>query len=85
MKDLTERKVQMVLAKNNFREEEYPEPRKVLQAAGAVIAVASERALKTHGAISVKDNVVTDGKIVTAVGPSAAKKFGEKLVDVLSS
>jgi putative intracellular protease/amidase len=32
-----------------------------------------------------RDEVVTDGRIVTAVGPEAAKKFGAKLVDVLSS
>ena len=174
MKDLTGKKVLMVIAKNKFRDEEYREPRMVLEAAGAVITVASsslntaegmlglkvkpdvlignvkegdydgivfvggggaseyfdspvahklarnffehgkltsaiciapatlanagvlqgkkatafpssEEALNTHGAIAIKDDVVTDGKIVTAVGPSAAKKFGEKLVDVLSS
>ena len=174
MKDLTGKKVLMVIAKNKFRDEEYLEPRKVLEAAGAVVTVASstlntaegmlglkvkpdvlignvkegdydgivfvggggaseyfdspvahtlarnffehgkltsaiciapatlanagvlqgkkatafpssEKALNAHGAIAIKDDVVTDGKIVTAVGPSAAKKFGEKLVDVLSS
>jgi len=174
MKRLAGKKVLMVIAKNKFRDEEYREPRMVLEAAGAVITVASsslntaegmlglkvkpdvlignvkegdydgivfvggggaseyfdspvahtlarnffehgkltsaiciapatlanagvlkgkratafpssEEALKTHGAIAVRDDVVTDGKIVTAVGPSAAKKFGEKLVDVLSS
>ena len=174
MKDLTGKKVLMVIAKKKFRDEEYREPRMVLEAAGAVITVASsslntaegmlglkvnpdvligdvkegdydgivfvggggaseyfdspvahklarnffehgkltsaiciapatlanagvlkgkratafpssEKALNAHGAIAIKDDVVTDGKIVTAVGPSAAKKFGEKLVDVLSS
>ncbi len=29
-------------------------------------------------------DVVIDGKIITGVGPEAAKKFGEKLVEVLS-
>ena len=174
MKVVTGKKVLMVIAKNKFRDEEYLEPRKILEAAGAVITVASsslktsegmlglnvkpdiligdakeqdyngivfvggggaaeyfdspvahklgrnfydhgkltsaiciapatlanagvlkgkratafpssEEALNAHGAIAVKDDVVTDGKIVTAVGPSAARKFGEKLVDVLSS
>ncbi|NTW58442.1 MAG: DJ-1/PfpI family protein [Nitrospirae bacterium] len=174
MKDLTGKKVLMVIARNKFRDEEYLEPRKVLEAAGVIITVASsslntaegvlglnvkpdvligdvkegdydgivfvggggaseyfdnpvahklarnffehgkltsaiciapatlanagvlkdkratafpssEGALNTHGAIVIKDDVVTDGKIVTAVGPSAAKKFGEKLVDVISS
>jgi len=173
MKDLTGKKVLMVIARNKFRDEEYLEPRKVLEAAGAVVTVASsslnsaegmlglnvkpdiligdakeqdydgivfvggggaaeyfespvahrlareffehgkltsaiciapatlanagllkgrratafpssEKALNAHGAIVIKDDVVTDGKIVTAVGPSAAKRFGEKLVDVLS-
>jgi len=174
MNDLTGKKVLMVIARNKFRDEEYLEPRKVLEAAGAVVTVASsslnsaegmlglnvkpdiligdakeqdydgivfvggggaaeyfespvahrlareffehgkltsaiciapatlanagllkgrraiafpssEKALNAHGAIVIKDDVVTDGKIVTAVGPSAAKRFGEKLVDVLSS
>jgi putative intracellular protease/amidase len=30
------------------------------------------------------DDVVVDGKIITGVGPEAAKRFGEKLVEVLS-
>jgi len=174
MKDLSGKKVLMVIAKNKFRDEEYLEPRKILEAAGAVVTVASsslntaegmlglnvkpdilisnakeqdydgivfvggggaseyfdspdahklarnffehgkltsaiciapatlanagllkgrratafpssEKALNAHGATVIKDDVVTDGKIVTAVGPSAAKRFGEKLVDVLSS
>jgi protease I len=174
MKRLAGNKILMVIAKNKFRDEEYLEPRKILEAAGVVITVASsslntaegmlglkvkpdvlignvkegdydgivfvggggaseyfdspvahklarnffehgkltsaiciapatlanagvlkgkratafpssEEALKTHGATVIKDDVIADGKIVTAVGPSAAKKFGEKLVDVLSS
>jgi protease I len=174
MKNLAGKKLLMVIAKNKFRDEEYLEPRKALEAAGVIITVASsslntaegmlglklkpdvlidnvheadydgivfvggggakeyfdspvahrlardffehgkltsaiciapatlanagvlkgrkatsfpssEGALKAHGAIVLKDDVVTDGKVVTAVGPSAAKRFGEKLVDVLSS
>jgi protease I len=174
MKNVAGKKVLMVIAKSKFRDEEYLEPRKALEAAGVIITVASsslstaegmlglkvkpnvlignvkeedydgivfvggggaaeyfdspvahrlariffahgkltsaiciapatlanagvlkgrkatsfpssEGALNAHGAIVLKDDVVTDGKIVTAVGPSAAKKFGEKLVDVLSS
>ncbi len=172
MKSLSGKKVLMVIAKNKFRDEEYLEPRKVLEDAGAVVTVASsslnlsegmlglkvkpdiligdakeadfdgivfvggggaaeyfdnpvahklarsfydhgkltsaiciapatlanagvlkgkkatsfpssEAALKTHGAVVMKQDVVSDGKIVTAVGPQAAKKFGEKLVEVL--
>lgn len=172
MKSLFGKKVLMVIAKSRFRDEEYIEPRKVLEDAGAVVTVASsslklsegmrglkvkpdiligdakeayfdgivfvggggaaeyfdspvahalakaffehgkltsaicvapatlanagvlkgkkatafpssEAALKTHGAVVMNQDVVSDGKIVTAVGPQAAKKFGEKLVEVL--
>jgi len=174
MKKLTGKKVLMVIAKSRFRDEEYLEPRKVLENEGAIITVASsshdiavgmlgakvkpdvlltdvkeadydgivfvggggaaeyfdspvahrlarnffehgkltsaiciapatlanagvlkgkkatsfpssEGALKAQGAIVLKDDVVADGKIVTAVGPSAAKSFGKALVAVLSS
>lgn len=44
---------------------------------------SSEAALKAGGADFISDGVVCDGKLVTGVGPEAAKKFGEKLVDVL--
>jgi len=172
MKSLSGKKVLMVIAKNKFRDEEYLEPRKALEDAGAVITVASsslntsegmlglkvkpdmlvgnvkeedfdgvvfiggggaaeyfdnpvahslarsffehgkitsaiciapatlanagvltgkkatsfpssEAALRTHGAIFMKQDVVADGTIVTAVGPQAAKKFGQELLRVL--
>jgi protease I len=174
VKRLTGKKVLIVIAKNKFRDEEYLEPRKVLEAAGAVITVASsslntaegmlglkvkpdilignvkesdydgivfvggggaseyfdspvahklarnffehgkltsaiciapatlanagvlkgmkatsfpssEAALKAIGAVLTKSDVVVDGNVVTGVGPKAARKFGEKLVEVLSS
>jgi protease I len=172
MKSLSGKKVLMVIAKNKFRDEEYLEPRKALEEAGAVITVASsslntsegmlglkvkpdvlignvkeedfdgivfiggggaaeyfdnpvahklaqgffehgkltsaiciapatlanagvlkgkkatsfpssEAALRTHGAIVMKQDVVSDGMIVTAVGPQAAKKFDQELIRVL--
>ena len=172
MKSLTGKRVLMVIAKSKFRDEEYLEPRKVLEDAGTIITVASsslnpsegalghkvkpdvligdakeedfdgivfiggggaaeyfnspvahklarnffdrgkltsaiciapatlanagvlkgkkatsfpssEEALKTHGAIFMKQDVVSDGNIVTAVGPQAARKFGERLVEAL--
>lgn len=172
MKRLSGKKVLMVIAKSKFRDEEYIEPRKALEDAGAVITVASsslnasegmlglkvrpdvlignakeddfdgivfvggggaaeyfdspvahglarsffehgkltsaiciapatlanagvlkgkkatafpssEAALRTQGAIVMQQDVVSDGMIVTAVGPQAAKKFGEKLVEAL--
>ncbi len=45
---------------------------------------SSEEALKSRGAVFTREDVVIDGKIITGVGPEAAKKFGEKLVEVLS-
>jgi putative intracellular protease/amidase len=41
MKNLSGKKLLMVIAKNKFRDEKYLEPRKVLEAAGAVVTVAS--------------------------------------------
>lgn len=172
MKSLSGKKVLMVIAKNKFRDEEYLEPRKALEDAGAIITVASSSLnasegmlglkvkpdvlignvkeedfdgivfvggggakeyfddpiahtlarsfydhgkltsaiciapatlanagvlkgrkatafpssvaiLKSHGAIVMSDPVVVDDKVVTAVGPEAAKKFGQELVKVL--
>jgi putative intracellular protease/amidase len=40
--------------------------------------------LKAKGAVFTGNGVESDGKIVTGVGPEAAKKFGEKLVEILS-
>ncbi len=39
--------------------------------------------LKQGGAIYLKQDVVVDGKIITANGPDAAVKFGEAIVKVL--
>jgi len=39
--------------------------------------------LKENGTIYQEDNVVTDGKIITANGPAAAKGFGTKIVELL--
>jgi protease I len=174
MKRLTGRKALIVIGKNNFRDEEYLEPRKVLEAAGAIITVASsslntargmlglnvkpdiligdakepdydgivfvggggaaeyfdspvahklaqsffahgkltsaiciapatlanagvlkgkkatsfpssEAILKAKGSVLSRESVVVDGNIVTAVGPEAARAFGEKLLEVLAS
>ncbi len=167
------KKVLMVIASNNFRDEEYAEPRKVLENAGAHVTVAcstlntakgklglevkpdilignvkegdydgivfvggggskeyfdnpiahklaknfyekgkltaaiciapailanagllnrkkatsfpsSADTLKARGADFTGGDVESDGTIVTGVGPEAAKKFGEKLLEVLS-
>jgi protease I len=44
---------------------------------------SSEEILKAKGAAFTGSGVECDGKIVTGVGPEAAKKFGKKLVEVL--
>jgi len=46
---------------------------------------SSEGALRSHGAIVTGQDVSVDGRIVTGVGPEAARKFGQKLVEVLQS
>jgi protease I len=42
------------------------------------------RILKEGGAIYEDEEVVADGKIVTANGPDAAEKFGQALIDALA-
>lgn len=44
---------------------------------------SGEKILKENGAQFLKENVVVDGKIITASGPEAAKDFGEKIVEFL--
>ncbi len=45
---------------------------------------SSVKILKENGAIYQADSVVLDGKIITANGPAASKRFGEVLIDVLT-
>lgn len=40
--------------------------------------------LKAKGAVYVAEDVVRDGKIITASGPSVARAFGEKIAEVLA-
>ncbi len=44
---------------------------------------SSRETLEAKGAVFTGSGVESDGKIVTGSGPEAAKKFGEKLVEVL--
>ena len=57
----------------------------VLKGKKATSFPSSGAALKAKGAILTKTDVVVDGNVVTGVGPEAARKFGETLVDVLFS
>jgi protease I len=42
-----------------------------------------KKIIESNGAAFVAKDVVVDGKIVTANGPQSAKKFGEKIFDML--
>jgi len=44
---------------------------------------SSADTLKAKGAVFTGSGVESDGKLVTGSGPEAARKFGEKLVEVL--
>ena len=55
----------------------------VLKGRKATAFPSSEAALRTNEAIVMKQDVVSDGNIVTAVGPQAAKKFGEQIIEVI--
>lgn len=39
--------------------------------------------LKSKGALTVEEQVVIDGKIITAPGPQFANEFGEKILELL--
>ena len=45
----------------------------------------SLRILKEGGAIYLQEDVVVDGKLITANGPQAAEKFGRRLLESVSS
>jgi len=55
----------------------------LLQGKEATSFPSSLEILKANGATVQNESVVRDGTLVTGIGPEAAKKFGEKLVDVL--
>ncbi len=50
----------------------------------ATCFASQEQDLKSHGAEYTGEQVTTDGKIVTASGPSAAKEFGQTILALLS-
>jgi protease I len=57
----------------------------VLKGKTATSFPSSLQILKAKGAVLSDENVVVDSNIVTAIGPEAAKTFGETLVAVLAS
>jgi putative intracellular protease/amidase len=55
----------------------------VLNGKKATVFPSAEAALKAKDAILTKEDVAAGGIVVTGVGPEAAKRFVEKLVEVL--
>lgn len=49
----------------------------------SVLDKSAVNILKEKGAIYQDENVVLDGKIITANGPAAARVFGQKIIDFL--
>ncbi len=47
--------------------------------------MTTDKVLASHGAIFVNQPVVQDGNIITANGPSAAREFGNMLVDFINA
>ena len=55
----------------------------VLKGKKATVFPSEQDQLTAQGAVLVQQNVVTDGKIVTAAGPQAAKEFAETLASLI--
>ena len=67
MENLIGKKVLMVIAANNFRDEEYAEPRKTLEAAGATVVVACSSLAPSKGKLGLE---VTPDILISAVKES---------------
>ncbi|MDI6799417.1 MAG: DJ-1/PfpI family protein [Actinomycetota bacterium] len=78
-------KVLMVVASNNFRDEEYLEPRHVLESFGAKVTVASSTGRESRGIggarvladIALKEARAEDYEAIIFVGGSGAKEYFE--------
>jgi protease I len=93
MKNLSGKKVLMVIAKSKFRDEEYLEPRKALEDAGAVITVASSSLNTSEGMLGLKvkpDVLIGNAKeedfdgIVFIGGGGAAEYFDNPVAHKLA-
>lgn len=42
-----------------------------------------EEIFEQHGTVYVRNNVVTDGTVITAAGPQSAEEFGNQIVSIL--
>ncbi|MBN1385253.1 MAG: DJ-1/PfpI family protein [Elusimicrobia bacterium] len=56
----------------------------VLKSKNATVFQGDADEFKKHGVIYTGKDVEVDGKIVTASGPHAAKRFGEKILELLA-
>ena len=85
MKPLSGKKILMVIAHKDFRDEEYREPRKVLEDAGAQITVASSSMNACKGMLGMQvkpDLLYTDARAgdydaVVFVGGNGAQEYWE--------
>jgi protease I len=90
---LQNKKVLMVVAPINFRDEEYTEPRKVLEASGAEIKTASIQSGTARGVggteakidLTVSDVSVSDFDAVAFIGgPGMAEIVGDESLQILA-
>jgi len=83
MAPLTGKKALLVIARTNFRDEEYAEPRKALEAAGVQVAVASSKQGQCRGMlgatanadIALRDAKAINYDAVVFVGGSGAQEY----------
>ncbi len=80
--ELDDKKILMVVAQDNFRDEEYLEPRDVLEDAGVSITVASNSTKEAYGAlgakikpdISIKDAIMAEFDGIVVVGGGGSRE-----------
>lgn len=95
MSDLANKTILMVLAPTDFRDEEYQEPRRVFEEAGAVVKVASKGVTEAKGSYGLNTSVSLDiydastndyDAIVFIGGQGAAIYFNDnKVLDLAES
>ncbi|MBC7086124.1 MAG: DJ-1/PfpI family protein [Methanomethylovorans sp.] len=81
--ELEDKKILMVVAQENFRDEEYFEPRDILEDAGVSITVASNSIKEAHGMlggrikpdIAIKDAVMAEFDGLVIAGGSGSREY----------